>query len=85
MKNITVNETRTAVIETLRNSDKALTLAEISAIAGKEIRSGSTNALVTAGVIRKAGKVKVAKTVYVEVETYELGENADAYGKTESK
>jgi len=71
---IKMNATREAVLATLRANGKAMTLAEIAKAMGVEkVASGSTNAMVKAGLIHKAGKVKVAKVVYVEVETYELG------------
>lgn len=69
------NETRVAIVDALAKAGKAVTLAELATAMGVEkVATGTTNAMVKAGVIRKAGKVKVAKTVYVEVETYELGD-----------
>ena len=71
---IKMNPIREKVIEVLKNSDKPLTLAEISEAAGVEVKSGSTNAMITAGLIKKVGTRKVAKTVYVEVAEYAIGE-----------
>lgn len=53
---ITMNEKRTAVIETLKNATAPMTLAEISKAAGVEVKSGTTNAMVKAGVIKVAGE-----------------------------
>ncbi len=75
---IKMTEKRVAIMDTLRASDKAMTLAEIAKAMGVEkVATGTTNAMVKAGLIRKAGTIKVAKVIYVDVETYELGENAD--------
>lgn len=69
---IKMNETRVAVVEALKNASEPLTLGEISALVGKEVKTGTTNAMVSAGMLRKVGTKKVAKVVYVEVATYEL-------------
>ena len=71
---ITMNEKRNAVIEVLKNAAEPLTLAEISAAANNDIKTGTTNAMVSAGLIKKVGTKKVAKTVYVEVATYSIGD-----------
>jgi len=65
---------REKIVSALRGADRALTLAEISDIIGETVVSGTTNSMVSAGIIRKAGKTKVAKVVYVEVDTYTVGE-----------
>ena len=72
--NIKMNEKREGVLKVLKNADKALTLAEISELVGSEVKSGTTNAMVAAGLIRKVGTRKVAKTTYVEVAEYAIGE-----------
>lgn len=69
-----MTEKRTKIVNALKGAKSAMTLAEISDAIGENVVSGTTNAMVTAGVIRKAGKRKVAKVVYVEVDTYELGD-----------
>ena len=56
---ITMNEKRTAVIETLKNATAPMTLAEISNAAGVEVKSGTTNAMVKAGLIVVAGERKI--------------------------
>jgi len=71
---IKMNPTREKVLEVLKNADAPLTLAEISEAAGIEVKTGSTNAMITAGLIKKVGTRKVAKTVYVEVAEYAIGE-----------
>lgn len=76
MKEIKVkmNPTREKVIAVLKDAEEPLTLAEISDKVGQEVKTGTTNAMLTAGLIRKVGTRKVAKTVYVEVATYAIGE-----------
>ena len=71
---IKMNPIREKVIAVLKNAEAPLTLAEISEKVGAEVKTGSTNAMVTAGLIKKVGTRKVAKTVYVEVAEYAIGE-----------
>lgn len=71
---IKMNPIREAVLKVLSEAEKPLTLAEISEKAGVEVKSGSTNALVTAGLIDIAGEVKVPVTRYEPRKTYVLGE-----------
>ena len=56
---ITMNEKRTAVIETLKNATAPMTLAEISNKAGVEIKSGTTNAMVKASLIVVVGEREI--------------------------
>ena len=56
---ITMNEKRTAVIETLKNATAPMTLAEISSVAGVEVKSGTTNAMVQVGLIVVAGEREI--------------------------
>lgn len=81
--NVKVNETRVAVVNALKGAEKGMTLAEISEKVGKEVKTGTTNAMVAAGILVKVGTRKVAKTVYVEVAEYALGNTALETGKTE--
>lgn len=55
-KEIKLNERQIAVINALKASDKALTLAEISGIVGFEVKSGTTNTLVKRGAIKVVGE-----------------------------
>lgn len=55
-KEIKLNERQVAVINALKASDKALTLAEISGIVGFEVKSGTTNTLVKRGAIKVVGE-----------------------------
>ena len=55
-KEIKLNERQIAVINALKASDKALTLAEISGIVGFEVKSGTTNTLVKRGTIKVVGE-----------------------------
>ena len=56
---ITMNEKRTAVINTLKNATTPMTLGEIANKAGVEIKSGTTNAMVKAGFIVVAGEREI--------------------------
>lgn len=56
---ITMNEKRTAVINTLKNTTTPMTLAEIANKAGVEIKSGTTNAMVKAGLIVVSGEREI--------------------------
>ena len=71
---IKMNPIREKVIAALKDAEAPLTLAEISEKVGAEVKTGSTNAMVAAGLIKKVGTRKVAKTVYVEVAEYAIGE-----------
>lgn len=51
-----MNERQVAVINALKASEKALTLAEISGIVGFEVKSGTTNTLVKRGAIKVVGE-----------------------------
>ena len=55
-KKTQMNERQVAVINALKASDKALTLAEISDIVGFEVKSGTTNTLVKRGAIKIVGE-----------------------------
>ena len=56
---ITMNEKRTAVIEALKNAITPMTLAEIANKAGVEVKTGTTNAMVKAGLIKVAGEREI--------------------------
>lgn len=56
---ISMNEKRIAVIETLKNATAPMTLAEIANAAGVEVKSGTTNAMVKAGLIVVAGEREI--------------------------
>jgi len=71
---IKMNPIREKVLAVLKEADGEMTLAEISNAAGVEVKTGTTNAMLAAGLIKKVGTKKVAKTVYVEVATYAIGE-----------
>ena len=53
---VKLNEKQVKVINTLKGSDKALTLKEISDIVGFEVKSGTTNTLVKRNLIKIAGE-----------------------------
>jgi len=72
---VVMSEKRNKIVNALKGANAdGMTLAEISAAIGEEVKSGTTNPMVTAGVIKKVGKRKVAKVVYVEVDTYAIGD-----------
>ena len=71
---ITMNQKREAILKALKEAKEPQTLEDLSTIIGEEVKTGTTNAMVTAGLIKKVGTRKVAKTVYVEVATYALGD-----------
>lgn len=75
---ININEKRSAVIATLKGANAPMTLAEISEATGMDIKSGTTNAMLAAGYIKKAGTRKIAKTIYVEVTEYAIGDTEPA-------
>ena len=56
---ITMNEKRTAVIETLKNATAPMTLTEISNAVGVEVKSGTTNAMVKVGLIVVSGEREI--------------------------
>lgn len=53
---VKLNEKQVKVINALKESDKALTLKEISDIVGFEVKSGTTNTLVKRNFIKIAGE-----------------------------
>lgn len=55
-KNIVWNDAAKAIVKTLAESDKPLTLAEINAISGVEILPGNITGLIKKGVILNVGK-----------------------------
>lgn len=71
---IKMNPKRELILNTLKGAEKPMTLAELSAVIGEDVKSGTTNAMVTAGLIKKVGTRKVTKTVEVEVAEYAIGE-----------
>lgn len=56
---IKMNATRAAVLEVLKTATNAMTLAEISAAAGMEIKTGTTNAMVKAGLMLVTGEREI--------------------------
>lgn len=56
---LVMNEKRTAIVNALKASDKPMTLAEISAVVGFEVKSGTTNTLIKAGVMVATGKREI--------------------------
>ena len=56
VKEVKLNERQVSVINALKGSTKALTLAEISGSVGFEVTSGTTNTLVKRGAIKVVGE-----------------------------
>ena len=78
-----LNERQVAVISTLKASDKALTLAEISAVVGFEVKSGTTNTLVKRGLIKVAGERTIVCPICGHkhtVKEYTVGEESPSVG-----
>lgn len=71
-KVITFNEKEVAVLEALKNSDKALTLAEISDLVGFKVASGTVVSLIKKGAAAKGEPVTVAYTATKEVGSYKI-------------
>ena len=69
-KIIVWNEAAKAIVKTLADSDKPLTLAEINSISGVEILPGNITGLVKKGVILNVGKTVVAVPSKRKVSTY---------------
>lgn len=54
-----LNEKQVKVLEVLKGATGAMTLKEIGAVAGFEVKSGTTNALVKAGLMQVAGEREI--------------------------
>ena len=59
-KTTTWNDAAKAIVKTLADSDRPLTLAEINAVSGVEILPGNIKGLVKKGVILNVGKTVIA-------------------------
>lgn len=59
-KTTTWNDAAKAIVKTLADSDKPLTLAEINAVSGVEVLPGNITGLVKKGVIINVGKTVIA-------------------------
>lgn len=81
-KTLTINAKEQKIIDILTNSDKALTLAQISEIAGEKFVSGNINALLTTkGKVMKGEDAVVDCIVKKKVATYTFGEAPKANAK----
>lgn len=69
-KNITWNDAAKAIVKTLAESDKPLTLAEINAISGVKVVAGNITSLVRQGIILNVGTTSVAVPAKRKVNTY---------------
>ena len=74
VKTLKMNDTRRKVIDVLKNADAPMTLNDIAKVLNVDVKTGTTNALIAAGVLKVAGTVKVPVTTYREVNTYALGD-----------
>ena len=59
-----------ALVETLKNASEPLTLAEASAIAGIEFKTGHLSSGRSDGLIESAGEKEISVTVKKSVKTY---------------
>ena len=64
------NDAAKAIVKTLAESDKPLTLAEINAISGVKVVAGNITSLVRQGVILNVGTTSVAVPSKRKVNTY---------------
>lgn len=69
-KTIVWNDAAKAIVKTLAESDKPLTLAEINAISGVKVVAGNITSLVRQGVILNVGTTSVAVPAKRKVGTY---------------
>ena len=70
VKTIVWNDAAKAIVKTLADSDKPLTLAEINAISGVKVVAGNITSLVRQGVILNVGTTSVAVPSKRKVGTY---------------
>ena len=74
IKNVKMNDTRIAIINALKASKEPMTLAQIAkAIGVEKVSTGTTNAMVSTGMIKKADTIEVDKEAVREVCTYTIG------------
>lgn len=71
-KNIVWNDAAKAVVKTLAESDKPLTLAEINAVSGVKVVAGNITSLIRQGIILNVGTTSVAVPSKRKVNTYTL-------------
>lgn len=82
MKTTQLNDKQQKFLEILANNPDGLTLAEASDGLGFELKSGTTNSLITKGLVQIVGEKKVPVTTYRAVKVYALAK-ADGTAKTE--
>ncbi len=85
--NVKMNEKRNAILNVLANASEPMTLAEIANALGEDkIATGTTNAMVTAGLMKKVGEKEITIMVKKKITTYAIGDEYIADDKTtESK
>lgn len=85
--NVKMNEKRNAILNVLANASEPMTLAEIAKALGEDkIATGTTNAMVTAGLMKKVGEKEITVMVKKKITTYAIGDGYIADDKTtESK
>lgn len=81
---VIMNEKRQAIVNVLKGANEPMTLNEIAMKMGVEkIASGTTNAMLEAGIIKVAGTKRVPIVSYREVNVYEMGEMPETNEKGE--
>ena len=78
---VEMNEKRVKILEVLKEAESPMTLAEISKFAGFVVKTGTTNAMVKAGMMVKAGVREIVCPVCGskhKVAEYTLGTVAEA-------
>ena len=71
-KTIKWNDAAKAIVKTLAESDKPLTLAEINAVSGVKVVAGNITSLIRQGIILNVGTTSVAVPSKRKVNTYTL-------------
>lgn len=69
-KNIVWNDAAKAIVKTLADSERPLTLAEINSISGVEVLPGNITGLVKKGVILNVGSISVSVPSKRKANTY---------------
>ena len=72
MNTTKLNDKQQKFLEILAQNPDGLTLAEASDGLGFELKSGTTNTLITKGLVQTVGEKKVPVTAYRAVKVYAL-------------
>jgi hypothetical protein len=84
MTNTKLNDKQQKFLEILAQNPDGLTLAEASDGLGFELKPGTTNTLITKGLVQVVGEKKIPVTTYRAVQVYALAK-ADGTAVVEEK